>query len=269
MTDGLKGIGGEHAAQPSARGASIVSLADETCAAESCYRNFVPRASLSLADQFDIASFGELTSDPSRVRILLTLMDGRMRPAGELSRIAGVSASTTSAHLKKLVLGGLLAQRSTGRHRYYALANDEVAEALEALGRLRAMRRTTRERERTPFHEARTCWRHVAGRFGVAVFSALESRRLLAISGAELALTERGIAFYQSLGAELTRRPSGKACVDLTERRIHLGGALGTLLTARMFALEWISRTDDEGRTLRVTTRGRRELARQLSLEWP
>lgn len=226
------------------------------------------RASLSSKDPFDIVSFGELTSDPSRVRILLALMDGRMRPAGELSRIAGVSASTTSAHLKKLVLGGLLAQRATGRHRYYGLSNDEVADALEALGRLRAMRRTAREREITPFSEARTCWHHVAGRFGVAVFSALEARSLIGLQDAELVLTERGIAFYRALGVDLTRWPSGKACVDLTERRIHLGGALGTLLATRMFALQWIARTDAEGRAIRVTTRGRRELSERLSLEW-
>jgi DNA-binding transcriptional ArsR family regulator len=240
------------------------------CAALAATIRSVLRSSPILASQFDLASFGELASDPSRVRILLALMDGRMRPAGELARIAGVSASTTSTHLKKLMLGGLLAQHAMGRHRYYRLASDEVADALEALARLRPRRKAPDPSDPAvaAFTDARTCWRHVAGRLGVALFHALEKRRLIAMREAELALTDRGIVFCHALELEPARWPSGKPCVDVTERRFHLGGPLGTLITDGMFARGWIARTA-EGRTIRVTSKGRRELEREVGLEWP
>jgi DNA-binding transcriptional ArsR family regulator len=225
--------------------------------------------SISWVGPFDIAAFGELTSDPSRVRMLLSLMDGQARPATELARIAGVSASTASAHLKKLMIGGLVALQPVGRHRYYQLGGDAVAEALEAVSLLRPVRAPQRpDPKRAAFTDARTCWRHVAGRLGVAVFSALERRRLIAMRDAELALTSRGIELCRSLDQDQARWPVGKPCVDLTERRLHLGGSLGTLLSSRFFALGWVARVDD-GRTLRVTSKGKREFERVLGLAWP
>jgi DNA-binding transcriptional ArsR family regulator len=235
------------------------------------YTGVVTRSSISLAAQFDIAAFGELASDASRVRMLLSLMDGQARPASELARIAGVSASTASGHLKKLTLGGLLVPHALGRHRYYRLASDAVADALEALALLRPPHsRATRavDPKRDAFNDARTCWRHVAGRFGVAFFNGLDEKRLITLRDAELGLSAPGIAFCRALGLERARWPLGKPCVDLTERRFHLGGALGTLLAEQLFALAWIARSD-EGRTIRVTSRGSRELQRQLGIRWP
>jgi DNA-binding transcriptional ArsR family regulator len=231
----------------------------------------VPRSPEALAPQFDIASFGELASDASRVRILLSLMDGQARPAGELARIAGVSASTASGHLKKLTVGGLLVLHAVGRHRYYRLAGDAVADALESLALLRTPTRSASrpvDPQLVAFTNARTCWRHVAGRFGVALFSGLEQNAMITMRDAELGLSDGGIAWCRTLGLEPPRWPLGKPCVDLTERRFHLGGALGTLLTDQLFALQWIARTR-EGRTIRVTTRGSRELLGQLGVRWP
>lgn len=235
------------------------------------YTASVPRSPAGLAAQFDIASFGELASDASRVRMLLSLMDGQARPASELARIAGVSASTASGHLKKLTVGGLLVLHAVGRHRYYRLASDAVADALESVALLRAPTRRashSADPQLVAFTNARTCWRHVAGRFGVALFSGLEQNGLITMRGAELGLSDGGISLCRTLGLDQPRWPVGKPCVDLTERRFHLGGALGTLLTEQLFALKWIARTGD-GRTIRITTRGSRELLRQLGLHWP
>ena len=228
----------------------------------------MPARSIAWVGQFDIAAFGELTSDPSRVRMLLSLMDGQARPASELAKIAGVGAPTASAHLKKLLIGGLVALQPVGRHRYYRLAGDAVAEALEAVSLLRPVRTPERtDPKLAAFTAARTCWRHVAGRLGVALFAALDRKRLIAIGEGELTLTAAGIDLCRSLDLEPARWPAGKPCVDLTERRLHLGGPLGSLFCAHFFESGWIARVDD-GRALRVTSKGRREFAHKLGLEW-
>ena len=216
--------------------------------------------------RFDVAGFGELVSDPSRVTMLLSLMDGRARPAAELARLARVTPQTASFHLQRLVSGGLLRVDPHGRHRYFRLAGDQVAEALEAVSLLSA---PVRPRPESPARQAlaraRLCYRHLAGRLGVAWLAALERARFLRVSDGALALTARGIAWFESSGLSAARWPAGKPCLDWTERRHHLGGPLGVLLTEHLFALEWIARRTD-GRAVRVTRAGRRELASQLAV---
>jgi DNA-binding transcriptional ArsR family regulator len=216
------------------------------------------------AARFDLASFGELVSDPSRVAMLLALMDGAARPASELARLAGIAPSTASFHLQRLVGGGLVRVEAVGRHRYARLASTRVADALEAVALVRTpdtRRALTAEQRRLA--GARTCYRHLAGGVGVAWLIGLENARLLRARGGALTLTRRGQDWCRDHGLDAARWPGGKHCLDWTERRHHLGGPLGALLTAHLFTLRWLARRAGEpGRAVRVTTTGRRELTR-------
>jgi DNA-binding transcriptional ArsR family regulator len=228
----------------------------------------MPRDSVLSSARFDLTSFGELVSDPSRVALLLALMDGSACPATELASIAGVPRSTASSHLQRLVAGQLLRVEAMGRHRYFRLASDEVADALEAVALLQPARRATspvRDPARLALVDARTCYRHLAGRLGVAWLGALEAGRFVGVSGGAIALTRRGERWLTSVSEAPPSWPSGKPCLDWTERRYHLGGPLGGLLTEQLFALEWLARRGD-GRAVGVTAKGESELARCFAL---
>jgi DNA-binding transcriptional ArsR family regulator len=213
--------------------------------------------------RFGIASFGELVADPSRVAMLLSLMDGLARPASELARIAGITPSTASSHLGRLVGGGLVRADPVGRHRYFRLASDRVAEALEviALGTSACERLAPPDSPRAALSLARTCYKHLAGDLGVAWFASLEQRRLLRIHEGALTLAPPGIECFEGLGMPVSLWPSGKPCLDWTARRNHLGGGLGALLTQHLLELRWVARKK-EGRALRVTTLGRSGFSR-------
>lgn len=226
------------------------------------------RTSVMPAAPFEIAEFAALLSDPSRVRILLALMDGSLRPASELARIAGVARSTTSVHLQRLEAGGLLCCEPQGRHRYFRLASDEVADALEAVALLqpkRAPKGGDEPPERRALSEARTCYRHLAGRLGVALLGALERARYVGLTDGAVELTDAGRSWLEGLGVERSRWAAGRPCLDWTERRFHLGGELGAQLTEQLFALRWLARRR-ETRALRVTETGRLALARHLGV---
>ncbi len=226
----------------------------------------------------DIAAVGALVADPARCRILLALGDGRALPASRLASEAGVGAPTTSSHLRKLTDAGLLAVEAHGRHRYYRLAGAEVADLIEALERLapalpvRSLRQGTRAQA---VREARTCYDHLAGRLGVEIMSAMIDRGHVAGGdgaydpaaarhdpragfGRDLdyAVTDAGWAFLDELGVEIPpRRRVVRYCVDWSEQRHHLSGALGRGLLDRLLDLDWIRRSD-AGRAVRVTDAG-------------
>jgi len=201
--------------------------------------------------------------------MLLALMDGSARPATELAAVAKVTPPTASFHLGRLVTGGLLAVEAAGRHRYYRLAGAAVAEALEAVALIHPRRPDTANREIPPERlalvAARTCYRHLAGRLGVAWLASLERARLVGVRDGALALTRRGVARFEELGLAPARWPPGKTCLDWTERRYHLGGPLGTLLTDHLFAKKWLARRRD-GRAVRITPEGERALPRHFAL---
>lgn len=219
----------------------------------------------------DIAKIGALFADPARARILLALSDGRPLPATVLADEAGVSASTASAHLSKLVSGGLLEVERDGRHRYFSVAGADVAELMEALARvapsttIRSLRQGTRAQA---IRFARTCYDHLAGVLGTSLMDGMLERELLAHDEAasDYRLTERGEGELSEFGIELAalrtrRRPLIRGCVDWSERRHHLAGGLGAAVAERMFELGWIERVRS-GRAVQVTepgTRGLRE----------
>jgi DNA-binding transcriptional ArsR family regulator len=213
--------------------------------------------------RFDIASFGELLSDPSRVAMLLSLMHGLARPASELAEIARVTPPTASAHLKRLLKGSLVRVEQLGRHRYFTLAGPHIADALEALALHAPQRKMARPLDpaRQIFTDARTCYQHLAGKLGVAWLKALEKQKLIRIGGGGYELSPKGIACCEAAGFEALRKwPSGKPCLDWTERQSHLGGPLGSLLTQQMLERKWLTR-HREGRAVRLTGMGRRRLA--------
>jgi DNA-binding transcriptional ArsR family regulator len=211
--------------------------------------------------RFDVTGFGELVGDVSRVTMLLSLMDGRARPASELARIARVTPQTASSHLRRLVDGGLLAVDRQGRHRYFRLAGEQVADALEAVSLLSPPPRPSASPARRLLARGRLCYRHLAGSLGVALLAAFERAELIGMHSGGLALTGRGIEWCESTGLVAARWPAGKPCLDWTERQNHLGGPLGGMLAAHLFALDWIARRGD-GRAVRVTPAGQGELAR-------
>jgi DNA-binding transcriptional ArsR family regulator len=208
--------------------------------------------------RFDIANFGELVSDPSRVAMLLSLMDGLARPASELAGIAGVAKSTASSHLNRLLAGALVLTEPIGRHRYFRLAGDHVADALEALALHAVPRRRVQAPDpaREALSQARTCYKHLAGQLGVGWLASLERQRMIRLRDGALTLDPRGVACFEGLGLKPTRWPVGKLCLDWTERRHHFGGALGVLLTQHLLTLRWLARRKD-GRALRITSIGR------------
>jgi len=198
--------------------------------------------------RYQLAEIGALLAEPARAAMLLALIDGTARPAGELSRVAGVGAATGSAHLKRLLEGGLLAVLEQGRHRYYRLANDDVAALLEALAlpRARPILPEPAGRDRL-LRTARTCYRHLAGRMGVGLCDALLAQGHLQAASDGLRLQASGADAL--IAAGLDPAPvsallslSGRGCLDWTERRLHLGGPLGVALTDNLLDAGWLRR---------------------------
>ena len=211
----------------------------------------------------DISRIAALIGDPARANILTALMDGRALTASELAQEAGVTLSTASGHLSKLTEAALLQQRKQGRHKYFELADGDVAAVLEGLMGLAANRGAQRVRtgpRDAQIRNARVCYNHLAGQLGVQMFQSLVQRGYLAEAGSDVALTVRGEAFVQEFGIDLAalkrqRAVLCRSCLDWSERRTHLAGSLGRAMLARMEHLGWMRR-DKESRAVRVTATG-------------
>lgn len=220
-----------------------------------------------------ISQLAGLLADPGRAAMLWALMDGSARPAGELALIAGLSASSTSGHLARLSEGGLLAVESRGRNRYYRLAAPEIGLAIEALATASLASQPPRMRavpvsRTTPpaLKQARTCYDHLAGELAVALFERMSQAGWLALSGTRVDLTGDGAQAVARLGIDLDatrrkRRQFACTCPDWSERKPHLGGALGAALLETMLEKGWIEPTQ-ASRALRVTPRGHREIGK-------
>jgi DNA-binding transcriptional ArsR family regulator len=222
--------------------------------------------------QPDLASVAGLIGQPARAAMLNALLGGQWLTASELARRAGVAAATASEHLARLVDAGLVVRRRSGRHRYHALAGPDVAAALEALGRISAGHATA-PRGGLPadgaLRFARTCYDHLAGELGVLLTDTLVERGLVAPTGADV--TPSGDAWLRDLGIDAqalraTRRTHVRFCLDWSERRDHLAGAVGAAITASLLERRWIVRLDGT-RAVRLTPRGRDSLYRALALD--
>jgi DNA-binding transcriptional ArsR family regulator len=217
----------------------------------------------------ELSAVARLIGEPARAAMLDALLSGQALAAGELARAAGVRPATASEHLSRLRQGGLVDVVRAGRHRYYRLATPEVAEVLEALSLLgsgRPVRSLRGARTAAAMAVARTCYDHLAGQVGVAVCDALLARSALVAGGDGYLLTAGGEELLGRLGVGVAevrarRRRFARVCLDWTERRPHLAGALGAAVCDRLFALGWVVRRTPGGRALRVTDAGRSGLA--------
>src|SRR5580693_236321 len=241
-----------------------------------------------LAHEADIAPAAALMADHARATMLLALLDGRPLAATELARLAAVSPPTASAHLARLLDGGLVTVIRQGRHRYYQLAGHEVATAIEALSQLgppARVRSLRQSRQAVALAAARTCYDHLAGRAGVGLLDALLGHGLLArekskslvrtdrgdSASTRFVVTGAGARTLVSFGINVTevrrsRRRFAGECIDWTQRRGHLNGALAAAITARLFEAGWIAR-GARRRSVLITAAGAQGLADTFGLD--
>ena len=239
-----------------------------------------------MAGDADIAPIAALMGEPARAAVLTALIDGRALAASTLAAEAGVAPSTLSAHLARLVDGGLVSVEASGRNRYFRITRPEVADALETLARLapcRPVRSLRQGAHAEAIRRARTCYDHLAGRLGVALLEALVSGKVLGVEadpdggpdpvlGAgrswRYVLTRTGRARLVGLGVEVEaagRRPLTRYCLDWSEQRPHLAGALGAALLARSVERGWVIAR--ERRVVQVTEAGRAAFERELGVD--
>jgi DNA-binding transcriptional ArsR family regulator len=231
----------------------------------------VASSSSSSIDQrarFQLAHLGAAVGDPSRAAMLVALMGNVALPASELARLAGVSASTATSHLRGLADAGLVTVRAQGRHRYFALSSPEVAVALErfaALGLGDARRRAPSDE---PIAVARTCYSHLAGRVAVAFWKRAADAGWVAWEDGTARLLPRGASVLAARGllADAPAALAGTSCLDWSERVPHVAGRLGVALCDALLARAWVKRLPG-GRALRVTARGH-EGFRTLGVRW-
>jgi DNA-binding transcriptional ArsR family regulator len=216
-----------------------------------------------------VAPVAALVGDPARANMLAALMSGKALTASELAGEAGVTLPTASSHLTKLETGGLIAGVKQGRHRYFRLADEDVAEMLEKMIGVAARAGHTRTRTgpaEPALRKARVCYDHLAGEMGVQMMDALVEAGVLAGKDETLRVTHRGEDFLSKLDIDLDtlskeRRPLCKSCLDWSMRRAHLSGSLGAALLNRFFALHW-ARRDRETRVVHFTPEGARKFHR-------
>ncbi|MGG1944323.1 helix-turn-helix transcriptional regulator [Trinickia sp. NRRL B-1857] len=234
-----------------------------------------PHAERDTAHFPGLSRIGALLADAGRAAMLWSLMDGSARPAGELTIIAGLSPSAASGHLAKLAESGLVALEVRGRHRYYRIATPEVAAAIEALAHLAqasAPARPAPVAARTvpvAMRYARTCYDHMAGELAVRVFDHLLARGWLVDEGGDVEATDEGAAVLAGWGVDVGAQRKRKrrfacTCLDWSERRAHLGGALGAALLDHWTRQCWVEHAQ-EPRVLRITPAGRQQFDALLS----
>lgn len=227
----------------------------------------------------DAEKLADLTgnlADPARAAMILTLMDGSIRPTGDLQLAADVSASSASMHLSRLVDARILKTLKQGRVKYYRISNAAVAHAIEALTIIASPGAHLRQIARSPlnpFSFARTCYDHLAGKLGVEIASAAQAASFLVPTGKSYELTERGDGWLQSLGINSAgvrreRRQFAPQCLDYTERQSHLAGALGAALLRRLIELNWVAKSRVP-RAIRLTIKGKVELRERLGIDFP
>jgi len=233
-----------------------------------------------MASNARFAEIAALAGDPARAGMLHALMDGRALTATELARVAGIAPQTASGHLARMAAGGLLSVDKQGRHRYHRLASPAVARMMESIMRVasdweparRALRIGPRD---AALREARTCYDHLAGRLGVALADALVAGGYAELTNESGLITEAGMALLDRIGIDvdaLAARRGNRAprilcrpCLDWSERRPHLAGALGAALCSHGFKHGWIRRLDGT-RAVAVTPKGERVFREQLGV---
>lgn len=222
----------------------------------------------------DLASVAALMADRHRAQMLLTLLGGTPQSGSALAEAAGISRSLASAHLKKLVTGGLVRAKTSGRQQLYSIASEPVADALEVLillapaTKVRSLGDAARAKS---LRWARMCYDHLAGAIGVSVTEALIGRGLVRERDGVYMMAPEGPAEFGRFGVDVDRlerrtRPLLRPCLDWSERRYHLAGSLGAALTASLVARGWIT-TREASRIVTVTAAGQAGLRDWLGVD--
>jgi DNA-binding transcriptional ArsR family regulator len=219
----------------------------------------------------DIAHIAALTGDPARANMLTALMSGKALTASELAEEAGVTLQTASSHLSKLDQGGLVRPRRQGRHKYFSLANDDVARVLEGLMGLAAGSGHLRSRsgpKDLALRKARICYNHLAGNMGIQLFDSLIHQGFLRAEREVLDLSEDGRAFVTDFGIDVdrlasSRMPLCRECLDWSERRSHLAGSLGRAFLGRFEEIGWVT-LEKAARIVRFSPAGETAFARSF-----
>ena len=220
-----------------------------------------------------ITKIGALLGDNAGARMLSALMHGKALTASELATEAGVTAQTATTHLSKLEAGGLLQMRKQGRHKYFAIANENMATLLETLMSLtnvhKHLRTRTGSRDKQ-MRTARVCYNHLAGYKGVQLYDHLISSRSIVDEKGSLLLTVKGERLVVKLGIELeplrsSRSPLCRTCLDWSERRTHLAGSLGRALFEKFELLRWLKRVPGS-RAVKFSSKGEWEFNRIFKL---
>jgi|SRR5215471_3892166 len=221
----------------------------------------------------DLARLSAQFADPARARMVMRLMDGGSRSAGELGLAANVSPSSASGHLSKLVRSGILTDSKVGRQKHYRIDRAAVAHAVEALLAITApaapLKNVVRSSQ-NPFAFARTCYDHLAGKLGVEITLALERKQIIQPAGKAFEVTGRGFRWLEELKIDgerlrLEKRAFAPQCLDFTERLPHVAGALGSALCARWVELGWLVKNRIP-RSVRLTDEGRKQLSKRLQI---
>ena len=223
----------------------------------------------------DAAAIAAAIGEPARARMLYCLTDGHARTSTELAIVAEVSPSTASAHLHRLTALHLAKVEAQGKHRYYRLAGPDVAAALEALSVVAGSPRGSFTPTTPPrLRAARRCYDHIAGALGVALHDRFHALGWLTVTGSDhrgYDLSPSGTRAIEALGIDTQatralRRRFACACLDWSERRPHVGGALGAAMLGVSLRKRWVTQ-DLDSRALTVTARGRREMQARFGLE--
>ncbi|HEU5136806.1 MAG TPA: winged helix-turn-helix domain-containing protein [Steroidobacteraceae bacterium] len=225
-----------------------------------------------MSDGPNIARIAALIGDPARAEMLTALMADRALTATELAGIAGVTKQTVSAHLARMREAKLVTVAAQGRHRYFRLADRDVARLLESLMgvafRTGSVRLRSSPRE-PALRRARVCYDHLAGELAVWAYEALVARRVFRADADGFELTRAGAAWFTDFGIDVSqmrmqRRSLCRPCLDWGERRHHLGGALGAALLQRFYALRW-GKAQNGSRVVNFTPSGEAELRRRFT----
>ncbi|MED2970741.1 winged helix-turn-helix domain-containing protein [Fictibacillus sp. B-59209] len=224
--------------------------------------------------QSNVAEIASIVSESSRAAILTVLMDGRFHTASELACMAGIKPQTASFHLSKMQEAGVIAQEKQGRHRYYGIYNEEVAKVMESFlliappVKIKSLKQSSQDKA---MRFARTCYDHLAGSVGVQLTDALLEAGFLDEDEENFIVTEEGVHFFKGLAIDLEtiskkRRSFSHRCLDWSERRHHLAGALGNALLEQLLERGWIERVPQH-RAVKVTEEGKKGLKETFGMD--
>ncbi|OAZ39207.1 ArsR/SmtB family transcription factor [Paenibacillus polymyxa] len=227
-----------------------------------------------MSTKSNVAMIASLVSEPSRAAILTALLDGRFHTASELAHMAGIKPQTASFHMAKMTEAQVVTVEKQGRHRYYGIQDPEVAQVMESLLSIAPpvpIKSFKQASENEAIRLARTCYDHVAGHLGVQIMSFFIQKGILSEDQDGLHITQQGEIFFADFQIDLKntrqkRRSFSHKCLDWSERRHHLAGALGSALLDRLFELHWVEHLPTT-RAIRITAEGKRGFKEVFSIE--